>query len=59
MPSNTHIKEKLMVEAHAYHLPNSTAIFNTGVDHLGQVEALRHHYANILILTRVEVGKWQ
>ncbi len=54
--SHTLIKEKLMPEPRTCHLPNMTALFCIGVDHLGQTEALQRHGAEIVVSAMTELG---
>ena len=50
------IKEKLMPEPRTCHLPNSTALFCTGVDGFGLAEALQRRRADIVFSDMTELG---
>ncbi len=45
-----------MPEPRSCHLPNSTVLFCTGVDGLGQAEALQRHGADIVFSNMTELG---
>ena len=45
-----------MPEPRSCHLPNSTVLFCTGVDSLGQAEALQRHGADIVFSNMTELG---
>ncbi len=45
-----------MPEPRTYHVPTNTALFCTGVQGLGPVEALQRHCPDIVVSNRTELG---
>ncbi|MFL5664819.1 MAG: hypothetical protein ACJ8BW_26255 [Ktedonobacteraceae bacterium] len=45
-----------MPEPRTCHLPNITALFCIGVDHLGRTEGVQHHDADIVVSNMTEMG---
>ncbi len=45
-----------MPKLHTCHLPDITTLFCIGIDRFGQVEALRHHNADIAVSNICEPG---